>query len=142
MYDFQSQGSTAWPEHLRPFVDAHSRYEQALAQAATDERRTLEKITLDYWVALNTAQSDAQKIREAYDQHQANMEREQAAALERRRSSYRDYVLAVQSSWASADADQYDPTTLHMIGSSLQVVAAEYGWTCGGTTARGDTTAS
>lgn len=122
----ENQGSTGWPEHLRPFVEAHANYEQSLGQAAVDERRTIEKITLDYWVALHAAQSDAQRIREAYDQYQADLEREQAAAEERRRASYRDFVLAIQSSWAGADADQYDPAALHMIGASLQVVAAEY----------------
>lgn len=37
------QGSTARPERLRSFVEAQSGYEQALRQAAVDERRALGK---------------------------------------------------------------------------------------------------
>lgn len=137
------QGLAGWPEHLRPFVEAHANYEQALAQVLTEDRRAVERITLDYWVALNSAQTDAQKIREAYDNYQGALEKEQNAALERRRASYRDYVLAMQSSWAGVDADQYDPSALHMIGASMQVVAAESVWIGSPTTpARGEERAS
>lgn len=122
-------GLIGWPDHLRPFVEAHARYEQALVQALNEDRIAIERITLDYWVACNEAQSDASRLRAAYDNCQGAMEKEQAAALERRRSSYRDYILAMQSSWAGADAEQYDPSSLHVIGSSMQVVAAESVWT-------------
>src|SRR5579875_1859460 len=122
------QGSTTWPEHLRPFAEAHSNYEQARRQSATDDRRAMEKATLDYWTALHAAQSDAQKIREAYDQYQAALERERQGALERRKASYRDFITALQSSFAGAEADRYDAAALYMIGSSLQAVASDYEW--------------
>jgi hypothetical protein len=119
---------TGCPEHLQPFAEAHARYEQTLAEALNEDRRAYDRVTLDYWVACNEAQNDPRKAREAYDNYQAALEKEQAAALERRRSSYRDYILALQSSWAGVDADRYDAQSLHMIGSSMQVVAAESMW--------------
>jgi hypothetical protein len=114
------------------FSEAFQRYFQSIYEAYVPWYRQVEQLARESYKSAQEPQSDYSKLLSSYQTSWQSLAEARKDLAQRYEDAYRQYLRALQSSFAAVDVGTLSPASLCAVGQTLQIASLAASCTRGG----------